>query len=142
MSARMTRFWHGRERPVLREEAAMSFKSPMVILYVGDMHRALAFYGKGLGFRERFKSPGWSELVCGDTVIALHPGGRAAERHPHDGHQTTLSLEVEDAEDAAARVEAAGGSIVRVIEATPDVPANIALVKDTEGIGIELREYV
>jgi predicted enzyme related to lactoylglutathione lyase len=49
------------------------------IKFVADMDRAVKFYRDVLGLPLKFQSPGWSEFVTGDTVLALHP---ASEKNP------------------------------------------------------------
>lgn len=43
------------------------------------MGQAVKFYRDVLGLQLRFKSPGWSEFVTGETTLALH---QASERNP------------------------------------------------------------
>jgi len=38
------------------------------------MNRAVKFYRDVLGFHLKLESPGWSEFVTGETMLALHPG--------------------------------------------------------------------
>jgi lactoylglutathione lyase len=49
------------------------------IKFVGDMHRAVAFYRDVMGLSLTFESPGWSEFSTGETVLGLHP---ANENNP------------------------------------------------------------
>lgn len=54
-------------------------KLKYVIKYVADMDHAVKFRRDTLGLPLKFQSPGWSELVSGDTVLALHP---ASPKYP------------------------------------------------------------
>ena len=47
-----------------------------VIEFVSDMNRAVKFYRDVLGFQLKFESPGWSEVVTGETTLALHPASQ------------------------------------------------------------------
>jgi len=38
------------------------------------MNRACKFYRDVLGLQLKFESPSWSEVVTGETRLALHPG--------------------------------------------------------------------
>jgi predicted enzyme related to lactoylglutathione lyase len=113
----------------------------MVIQYVYDMPRAVAFYRDALGLRVVSESPGWSMLSCGDALVGLHvigPGG-AEGLAPHAG----LNLQVDDLESAIADVRKAGGGLRVVREAEPPrVPVRLAEVLDSEGNAFELRQYV
>jgi predicted enzyme related to lactoylglutathione lyase len=113
----------------------------MVIQYVYDMPRAVAFYRDALGLRVVSESPGWSMLSCGDALVGLHMiGPEVAEGlSPHAG----LNLQVDDLETAIADVCKAGGSLRTVREAEPPrVPVRLAEVLDSEGNAFELRQYV
>ena len=50
-----------------------------VIKFVADMDKAVKFHRDVLGLKVKFESPGWSELVTGETTLALHP---ASEKNP------------------------------------------------------------
>ena len=50
-----------------------------VIKFVNDMNRAVKFYRDVLGLQLKFESPGWSEFMTGETILALHP---ASEKNP------------------------------------------------------------
>ena len=43
------------------------------------MTKAVTFYRDVLDLRLKFESPGWSEFVTGETILALHP---ASEKKP------------------------------------------------------------
>jgi predicted enzyme related to lactoylglutathione lyase len=113
----------------------------MVIQYVRDMARAVAFYRDALGLQIISESPGWSMLSCGDAIVALHilepgmPEGPAR----HAG----LNLKVDNLEAAIADVRKAGGRLQAIREARPpQIPVRLAEIYDTEGNAFELREYV
>jgi predicted enzyme related to lactoylglutathione lyase len=48
-----------------------------VIEFVADMDLAVSFYRDTLGLPVRFESPEWSEIVTGQTTLALHPSSSA-----------------------------------------------------------------
>ena len=119
----------------------MRSTSLMVIQYVQDMARAVAFYRDALGLQVVSESPGWSTLSCGDSIVALHilepdmPEGPA----PHAG----LNLKVDHLESAIADIRKAGGRLQAVREARPpQLPVRLAELFDTEGNAFELRQYV
>ena len=49
------------------------------IKFVADMDKAVKFYRDVIGLEIKFESPGWSEFVTGETILALHP---ASEKNP------------------------------------------------------------
>jgi lactoylglutathione lyase len=51
-------------------------KLQYVIKFVADMDRAVTFYRDVLGLLLKFHSPGWSEFVTGETILALHPASQ------------------------------------------------------------------
>jgi lactoylglutathione lyase len=51
----------------------MSAQLTYVIQFVSDMDTSIQFYSEVLGLSVKFKSPFWSELVTGETSLALHP---------------------------------------------------------------------
>lgn len=108
----------------------------MVIHYVHDMSRAVAFYRDVLGLRVRSESPGWSMLACGDATVALHiiEAGTPEGLTKHAG----LNLQVDDLEAAVTEVERAGGRLHAIREASPpQVPVRLAEMFDCEGNAFE-----
>ena len=51
-------------------------KLKYVIKFVADMDRTVKFYRDVLGLPLEFQSPGWSEFVTGETILALHPASQ------------------------------------------------------------------
>lgn len=113
----------------------------MVVQYVHDMKRAVAFYRDALGLKVVGESPGWSMLACGDAFVGLH----IIEKGVTEGlaRHAGLNLQVDNLETAVAAVTKAGGSLHVIREAEPpQVPVRLAGVKDSEGNRFELRQYV
>ena len=61
-----------------------------VIKFVADMDRAVAFYSDMFGLAVKMKSPFWSELDTGETVLALHP---ASDDNPPGSCQLGFNLD-------------------------------------------------
>ena len=119
----------------------MRVSSLMVIQYVYDMSRAVAFYRDALGLQIISESSGWSMLSCGDALVGLHAiqTGVSEGLAQHAG----LNLQVDDLESAIADICKAGGRLRTVREAElPRVPVRLAEVQDSEGNVFELRQYV
>jgi predicted enzyme related to lactoylglutathione lyase len=118
----------------------MQTRNPLIIHYVRDMDRAWTFYHDVLGLAADTRSSGWSTLTCGGVIVALHILGADDTEGPlpHAG----LNLEVDDLDAAVQEVEAAGGTVLQVREAGGGVPVRLAEVRDPEGNGFELRQFV
>lgn len=123
---------------VLERGLGMNAREPMFIHYVGNMARAVAFYRGVLGLQVMMESPGWSMLRCGDCTIGLHQIYPQQKEGllPHAG----LNLRVDDLDGAVDAVKAGGGEVVALRPASGGVPFNLALIRDTEGNALELRE--
>lgn len=118
----------------------MKAKDPLFILYVHDMDRALGFYRDTFGLAVVQHTPGWSMLRCGGAMLALHIlSPKSAEAvSPHAG----LNLQVDDLDLAIEAVVGAGGEHIVTREANEFVPVRMCELKDTEGNGFELRQFV
>lgn len=117
----------------------MKARNPLVIHYVHDMERAKRFYTVAFGVTPAFESPGWTTLDFGAIQMALHmlyPGHDAEGPLPHAG----LNLEVDDIEAMQADIERLGGRMIELREAGVGVPVRVAVFRDSEGNGFELRQ--
>ena len=118
----------------------MKVRNPMVIHYVHDMGRATRFYKAVFELESTFESPGWTELDCGPLTLALHilsPNSKEPEAPlPHAG----LNFEVDNIEKLQAAIEGFGGSLIELREPDDFVPVRVAMFKDCEGNGFELRQ--
>jgi predicted enzyme related to lactoylglutathione lyase len=113
----------------------------MVVQYVHDMPRAVAFYRDAMGLNLISQSSGWSMLSCGDAFVGLHiiEKGVSEGLTPHAG----LNLQVEHLESAIEDIRTAGGRLLTVREADlPRVPVRLAEVQNSEGNGFEIRQFV
>ena len=112
----------------------------MVVIYVHDMDRALAFYRDGLGLSVMTHSPGWSQLACGDASVGLHGIYRGVTERPiaHAG----LNLQVDDLDAAVGQAVAHGAQLVAIREAEPRAPVRLGVLMDPDGGGFELRQQI
>lgn len=115
-------------------------RAMMVILYVPDMHEALAFYRDGLGLEVMMESPGWSRLKCGDSSIGLHHiyAGVTERPVPFAG----LNLQVDVLEPAIERAVAHGAKLIELREPDRKGPPRLAVMLAPGGNGFELRQEV
>ena len=79
-------------------------------------------------------------LRCGGATIALHILSKNSTESvaPHAG----LNLHVDDLDTGIKAVIDAGGEHLITREATDFVPVRMCEVRDTEGNGFELRQFV
>jgi len=118
----------------------MQVKDPLFILYVHDMDRALAFYRDTFDLPVVQHTPGWSMLRCGGATIALHILSRTSAESV--SRHAGLNLQVDSLDAAIEAVVRAGGEHVVTREATGFVPVRMCELRDTEGNGLELRQFV
>lgn len=112
----------------------------MVIHYVHDMDRAIAFYGSVFEVQTSFESPGWSTFDFESFTLALHIVHDSMQESPipHAG----LNLLVEHIETIQKKIEDAGGELWELREPDDFVPVRVASCRDCEGNGFELRQEV
>lgn len=106
------------------------------MLLAADMGRAVRFYTEVLGFEPSFVSEFWSELTCGDAIVAFHGG--------HDGssNPTGLSLQYEDVYEIAGRIEKAGGKLLEVPNQRAGEPILLGRFRDAEGNEAFITQYM
>ncbi len=110
----------------------------MVVRYVQDMGRAVAFHRDGLGLGLIAELPGWSMFACGDAIVGLHAiyAGVSERPVPYAG----LNLEVDDLDAAIARAVRHGAKLVEIREPEAGVPVRLGVLCDPDGGGFELRQ--
>jgi len=119
----------------------MRGRRPIFIHYVHDMDRARRFYESVFDVKPSFASTGWTTLSFGSFELALHvlaPGHVEEQPLPHAG----LNLEVDLIEEMKGRIEESGGAMLELREATQRIPDRVAMFRDPEGNGFELRQFV
>ena len=104
-----------------------------LMVYVGDMPRAVSFYRDVLGLPLQMESPGWSQFDLGNgAIIGLHVGT------PASGGGWIPGFEVDDIRAADQRVRAAGASIGHGFH---DVPGGVVLeFKDPDGTPVQVTQ--
>jgi lactoylglutathione lyase len=104
-----------------------------LMVYVGDMPRAVSFYRDVLGLPLQLESPGWSQFDLGNgAIIGLHVG------KPSTGGGWIPGFEVDDIRAADQRVRAAGASIDHGFH---DVPGGVVLeFKDPDGNPVQVTQ--
>ena len=98
----------------------MTFTSVMPNLYSADVDRAVAFYRDLLGGTQTFRTPAEGrpvhvELRLGDITIAISGREEVPKQGlpaPVPGHPLELALGCESADDAVAKLRAAGTPVL------------------------------
>ena len=103
-----------------------------VILFVGEMDRAVKFYRDTLGFPLKFASPEWSEFQTGETTLALH---RASEQNPPG--RVELGIHVPDLHGFYKEMTAQGVSFP-MPPAKQDFGGELARFTDSEGARVSV----
>jgi predicted enzyme related to lactoylglutathione lyase len=109
----------------------MGARLTYVIKFVGDMDRAIAFHRDTLGLQVRFATPFWTELLTGDTTLALHP---ASPEHPAGAVQVGFAVDNVDAFYA----EQSKAGLEFISPPTELHGVKIAALRDCEGAEIRV----
>jgi lactoylglutathione lyase len=108
----------------------------MLMVYVQDMQRSVAFYRDILGLPLQMESPGWSQFDLGNGVtLGLHPA-RGLQPEPVSGW--TPGFKVDDVRAARERVVSAGAEISSDFH---DIPGGVVLeFADPDGNRIDVTQ--
>lgn len=102
------------------------------IIWAADLPRALRFYTSVFDAEILRQSEVMAEVSVAGSVIGIHGGGEGKATW------TGLSFQVADLFAACDVLRAAGGSVLREPEDTPEEPAHLAMCRDPEGNEIML----
>lgn len=114
--------------------------NPVVIHWTLDMTRATAFYEAVLGLDVLTRGEELSVLDLPPVQLVLHAVHEEDPERPlaHAG----LNVEVADLDAGLDLVRAHGGEVLRVREPAPPVSLRVAMCRDPDGNGFELRQRV
>lgn len=118
----------------------MKVKDPLFIIYVHNMERAVTFYRDTFTLELMQHTPGWSMFRFGGSTIALHI--ILPDSNENTIAHAGISFQVDDLEQGIKEVITAGGQHIVTREADGFVPVRMCELKDTEGNGFELRQFV
>jgi lactoylglutathione lyase len=109
----------------------MGTRLTYVIKFVADMDAAIAFHRDTMGLPVKFASPFWTEMVTGETTLALHP---ASPENPAGSVQ--VGFGVDDVDAFYAAQTAAGMTFI----SPPTIlhGSKIAALRDCEGAEIRV----
>jgi len=109
----------------------MGARLTYVIKFVADMDRAIAFHRDTLGLEVKFATPFWTEMLTGQTTLALHP---ASVENPAGTVQ--VGFGVEDIEAFYAEKSVQG---LEFIQPPRDLHGvKVAALRDCEGAEIRV----
>lgn len=110
----------------------------MIILYVADCRRALAFYRDAIGLDVVDSWEGWARLKCGGAFLGLHAMAPGAQEGPtrHAG----LNVQVEDLDKAVAAAVGGGAVLKGIEDPRPHVPIRLAILSDPDGNVFEMHQ--
>lgn len=132
-----------------RQNCAMEFSDPQVILFVADCERAARFYER-FGFRETFRtsadSPVKVEMVLGGFGLGLALPGPAATSHGispvASGHRACVTLWTDDVVAAYEMAMEAGAAEHAAPHPFLDGRLQVAFVEDLDGHPVQFVQRV
>src|SRR4051794_486677 len=104
------------------------------IIWAADFKRAVKFYREVFDAEIVRESEVMAELSVAGGLIGIHSGGEGKRTW------TGLSFQVADLLAGCAALKAAGGTVLREPEDTPEEPAHLAMCVDSEGNEIMLTK--
>ena len=110
----------------------MHVKKLKHLIWAQDMARAVTFYRTVFDAEVVRRSEVMAELLIAGSTLGIHNGGEGKRTW------TGLSFQVSDLFAACDLLRAAGGSVLRQPEDTPEEPAHLAMCADPEGNEIML----
>jgi len=112
----------------------------VVMIYVSDMDRSVAFYRDVLGLPLRFATPHWSEFATEGPTLALHPAAAAPSgwRGPQHAGVVQIGWPVEDLDAVAAALKERGVRFVMEPETRAGEGIRLAVFLDPDGLPISL----
>lgn len=112
----------------------MQVEKVKYIIWAQDMRRAVKFYQEVFDAEVTRENEVMAEVVVAGAVIGIHGGGEGKKIW------TGMSFQVADLFAGSAAVKAAGGTVTREPEDTPEEPAHLAMCMDSENNEIMLTK--
>jgi lactoylglutathione lyase len=97
------------------------------LIWAKDMARAVGFYREVFDAEVVRQSEVMAELTIAGSTLGIHSGGEGERTW------TGLTFQVADLFGACDALRAAGGTVLRPPEDTPEEPAHLAMCADPEG---------
>jgi predicted enzyme related to lactoylglutathione lyase len=102
------------------------------LIWAQDMDRAVAFYRDVFDGVVVRRSEVMADVEIAGSIVGIHGGGEGKRTW------TGMSFQVADLFAACDALRAAGGTVLRPPEDTPEEPAHLAMCADPEGNEIML----
>lgn len=110
----------------------MQVEKVKYIIWANDMNRAVKFYKEMFDAEVVRQIEVMAELKICDSVIGIHSGGEGKRTW------TGMAFQVADLFAGIDALKAAGGTLLKEPEDSPEDPAHIAMCLDTENNEIML----
>jgi lactoylglutathione lyase len=108
---------------------------------VSDMTRSIQFYRDTLEIPLRFESPYWTEFETGDTVLALHGGGKPAAKSSETLAGTaSIGFYVEDLDQKYNELNTKGVPFSMAPTDREEEGIRLAVCLDPDGLPISIAE--
>jgi len=113
-----------------------------VMITVSEMERSVRFYRDLLGLPLKFESPDWTEFKTGTTTLALHGGGKKAERASGELQAGTASIgfHVDNLSQKYDELKAKGVVFVMPPSDRQEEGIKLAVCLDPDGLPISIAE--
>ena len=102
------------------------------IIWAADMGRAVRFYSEVFDAEVVRQSEVMAELSIAGSTLGIHSGGEGKRTW------TGMTFQIADLFAGCDALRAAGGTVLRPPEDTPEEPAHLAMCADPEGNEIML----
>jgi lactoylglutathione lyase len=115
----------------------------VVMIYVSDMDRSVAFYRDTLGLPLRFQSPFWSEFATETVTLALHGGAHPAEQPapaPPPAGTIGTGWSVDDLDAVAKMLKERGVQFVMEPKDLVDEGIRLAVFLDPDGCPLSISQ--
>jgi lactoylglutathione lyase len=111
------------------------------MITVSDMARSVQFYRDKLEIPLRFESPQWTEFETGDTVLALHGGGKTGAKSTESVAGTaSIGFYVENLAQNFDELKRKGVVFVMPPTQREEERIKLAVCLDPDGLPISIAE--
>ena len=112
-----------------------------VMVTVSDMARSVGFYRDKLGISLRFESGEWTEFETGNTVLALHGGGKQGKKSQESMAGTaSIGFYVDNLDQRYTELKAKGVAFVMPPTQREEERIKLAVCLDPDGLPISIAE--
>ena len=112
-----------------------------VMIMVSNMSRSVQFYRDTLGIPLKFESPDWTEFDTGDTVLALHGGGKLGSQPKEPSAGTaSIGFHTANVEEKYLKLKQKGVIFTMPPTERKDEGIKLAVCLDPDGLPISIAE--